>query len=648
MNRAFNAISLSFVLGLQACSSSLPFVPLNTIGTSSSDTPTVSGAREGVRIDTGELSVEVQLKMHDEDGLLRYAQAVSDPASSEYRHFLRPAEIADRFGVSLRDYTRVAKYFTAYGLSVSSWPQRQTLFVSGKVSDLARAIGTDFHVYTLGKERFIGPDKAPALPRNLPVSSVVGLVHRRAFSNALLLTRNRLYGYSPQQVGSAFGFSAAAHRGLTGKGINIAIVGTGPLSPDDMSGFQSTFGNIKLAKVQQMAVTDAGVTRIFSPKPVPTGPLLPLGLKPPPPATAPCPVQYYGFATKQCNPEDSEAQLDTETTASLAPGSNVLFYLAYTPSDCYLLLGDAGKTCEPSGEPAEGILLIDSEIDQIIADNKADIVTISAETNEPNALGTYFNRYGHGLGPDEFAMLTAEGIAVFVSSGDYGAYDCGIPLPPATIYQPCVAYPASDPDVVAVGAVTAPIGDSGAFLAVPTAFGRQTDPGFGSGGGLSTVFSAPRWQSTLGFDGRRAVPDIAMLGDPTTGVTVAYDWRWGPVTIEAGGTSLAAQQMGALWALVLQGCAQDTRCRTGGKGKNPYRLGNPAPILYQIYNSPAYKSAIDDVRYGSDQVSSAPCGQLVAGGGYCAKKGFDLLTGIGLPFPLALDLAVLELEGNHK
>jgi hypothetical protein len=77
-------------------------------------------------------------------------------------------------------------------------------------------------------------------------------------------------------------------------------------------------------------------------------------------------------------------------------------------------------------------------------------------------------------------------------------------------------------------------------------------------------------------------------------------------------------------------------------GSKPYRLGNPAPLFYTIYSShQQYKSTVYDVIYGNNQAKPAPTPTPQPGHtpkplptpiGYSSGPGYDLVTGIGVPF----------------
>lgn len=617
----------------------------------------LQGAVYAGRAQFGSTAVEVEVRLRDERGLMQYAQSVSDPSSPLYRRFLTPRQIADRFGASKSDYAAAARYFAGFGLHVGGWPQREMLLVAGPQAALESAFGTPFAVYRRGGASFVAPARTPHFSTSIPVVAADGLVqidniHRLDVPGVPTAFYR---GYSPQQIARAFDYSGAYRAGFTGKNINVAIVGTGPIAAED-GRMLSTLFNAPVGTITQMPVTDSGVDAGIAaggpiPSPSPTASFYPTypdspGLQTPPPVTAPC----HG-ARPLCNPEDDEAQLDTQSVASLAPGAATLFYLAYNPNNCgYSGTQEYPSPCPSgSGYAAEGLILWPAELEQIIADDKADIVSLSIGTSEANGLGIDYNAQGQGFATTAFATLAAEGISVFAGSGDRGAYECGV--------TKCVWYPAGDPNVVSVGGVNACIDDAGRLCGQITAWGDATTSGgngtfannIGSGGGISTIFPAPAWQRDITpFDESapltmRAQPDISLLADPLTGAAIVTNAPFAgfQALLPWGGTSLAAPQMAAMWALVLQACSETPSCAVAS-GPFPYRLGNAAPLLYAIAaRDGGSRRVFYDVEAGengaippaqatpSPGMTATPASLMP---GYHAGPGYDLVTGLGVPF----------------
>jgi subtilase family serine protease len=401
--------------------------------------------------------------------------------------------------------------------------------------------------------------------------------------------------------------------------------------------FATNVANVIQKNVDDQSVAAPGI----EPKPD-------TGFKPPPPVTAPC-----SGTLPACNPEDIEAQIDTESAASLAPGSQVSFYLGYAPGDCVDANGNITPgpcTTGTTPFPVLGLDAADDEIQQVIADNSVDVLSLSYGGSEQGQASYYFPNAdpSTGLVPMEFAALAAEGITVFVSSGDAGAEGCQRPVYQPAVNQACVSYPATDPSVTSVGGVNAPLNNVGTLTNQITGWGYLTGHGSGgSGGGVSQYFplSLTPWQQGPGITvGMRNQPDVSLLGDPATGMAVLYDAAFGTTVQVAGGTSVAAPEMAAMWALVLQACAQSA-CASA-QGVKPYRLGNAAPLLYGLYAtnattiSPTYASTFYDVVYGNNQQNSTTGGPLDPG--YNAATGYDQVTGIGVPFARALIKAVTK------
>jgi subtilase family serine protease len=551
---------------------------------------------------------------------------------------------------------------------------------------MEHAFGTKFGIYEKDGQQFLAPTATPHFSAVLPVSGVENLISLQRLHRQLVVLPPRAgagvnAGYSPQQVRNAFDFTGAYNKGFNGTGITVGVIGTGPINVNanrssstvwcgdaDLAALKTLYNNVNAANVCEVNVTPNGVSAGLQVSQIPTAaPQSPSPVTSPSPNPGVSPTSMFPFSgdfttpppvtdtctgsLPTCNPEDLEAQLDSQQIATLAPAATVDFYLAYNASDCYVFYPNSCATPGPSptpknsnyGEPQIGIVEADPEIQQAIADNKVDVLSLSYGLGEPERVDVEFNRNGVGFVPAEFAALAAEGIAVFVASGDNGSAECFT----VNSYeaQPCVSYPSGDINVTSVGGVNAPIDEFGQLTNTITAWGTTTSLGLdGSGGGVSTIFGAPSWQQQAIGAIMRTQPDVAMIGDPLTGVTVFENAGFadgGPTDI--GGTSVAAPQMAAMWALVLQAeCLKEANC---GSASHAYRLGNAAPYLYAIYQPSkvtvsgftphlSYAQTFYDVVYGSNAMlypSPAPTKATPIPGGQ-AGPGYDQVTGVGVPF----------------
>ncbi len=600
---------------------------------------------------THPLTFHVQTQLRNEAGLHAYAQAASTPGSLYYRHWLNPVSIATTFGTPLAQYNAAAAYFASFGLTVKTWKTRTSLTVTGTQAQIEAALSTKLGIYNLRGNAFYGISKAVSVPSSIAVASISTLTNAHlkhthslpggppeaisgGFANA------RINGVTPNQLAEAYNLNEAYTKGYTGQGINLGIIGTGPISLADGANYKTLF---QIGGSSTISIVPGNQT----------------GDSTPPPVTAPCTAGSSTAPVAGCNPEDIEAQLDTEQTVSLAKDSNILFYLAYNAS-----------------ADSQGLAESDDEFNTAIDANTADILSYSVGgceyLNDVPGIGALTLTPGGdatGSGPTEFAELAAEGVATFVSSGDSGSAGCqeltGM-LPVAS-----VEYPSSDPNVVAVGGTTTPLGPNGRLLGPITNWGPQTESDGAAGAGISTDFVEPAYQkaeaavNTICATGR-CVPDVALDADPFTGAAVLADsgpGLGGAILEPVGGTSQAAPDMAAVWAVILSACKQVSSCHgpTPANVVDPqsgytapaspsYRMGNPDYLLYPLLSQAAYKSDFTDITYGSDGIPSYEAMLVASEGGpsaygnpllydpgaVSAGVGFDNASGLGFPSGYAL------------
>lgn len=603
----------------------------------------LKGATSAGPVQIGTMKVDVQMNLRDPQGLQQYAASVGDPSSGLYRHFLSPDEIGSRFGAADSDWNTAIAYFTGEGLQVTGWKQKSVLRVIGPQDKIEHAFGTTFALYHTQSGDAYGPTALPHFSKLLGVHSVSQIVYAPSWTkrNSIAVPPHGTtpafnFGIPPQQLAGAFDYTGAYAAGYTGHGVNIGIIGTGPIDQADYAGLRSVLA-LNYTDNTGTHATNNTITQVN----VGAGAAVNGGAPAtPPPVTGPC-----NGPLPSCNPEDFEAQIDTQQSASLAPTANVLFYLAYVPHETFGTNHDYG--------PFEGISEVNDEVQQAINDNQADILSLSYGIAEQysdytQADGTTYDP--NGLEPVQFAMLQTLGIAVFVSSGDAGAQGCARPFDGtgpgvASPGQPCVSAPAVDQNVTSVGGITAPIDESSHKVGPYTTWGVQTERGFGAtGGGLSVAVPKPAYQTGPGITGsKRNQPDASLDADPQTGVAVAVNVSFGGGLSGAGGTSVAAPEMAAMWALVLDACKQTAACTSKGSGSHPYRMGNAAPAFYAIYNSSTlYPATFLDIVDGNNgvrpcsvnpgQVGPCPNPSPTIAPGYNAGTGYDLTTGIGVPF----------------
>ncbi|MEI7922758.1 MAG: Ig-like domain repeat protein [Planctomycetota bacterium] len=157
-------------------------------------------------------------------------------------------------------------------------------------------------------------------------------------------------------------------------------------------------------------------------------------------------------------------------------------------------------------------------------------------------------------------ILNKPGVIFVASSGNSGGY------------RP--QYPATSPNVIAVGGTSLQINPDG--TRARESLWQNTAGTIGSGFGTSLFEQAPAYQAGSST-GRRQVPDVSMVADPTTGLQVA-DTSAAQVLQTLGGTSLAAPIWAGLMALVNQ-----ARLANGLPALN---TASPTEAHQALYNAP--------------------------------------------------------------
>jgi kumamolisin len=265
---------------------------------------------------------------------------------------------------------------------------------------------------------------------------------------------------------------------------------------------------------------------------------------------------------------------------------------------------------DANGDPVDSLHEI---LQQIIQDNTnnqtAKVVSLSLGTAEQLETSSDVNT----LSNDVKVLTQGEHITVFASSGDCGAY--------GEAYDPTgddskldVNYPASDPNVVGVGGTLMQTSAAGTRLGEavwsPRPRTATCENSWGSGGGLSTLFLRPDWQTANGVlnnqyvnnnqNGGRQVPDISAAADK---MLMIYNNRW----VYAGGTSAAAPIWATGFELVNIGLISTTR----------YYLDGPA-VFYDAADHSGNLQPFYDVEQGNNLY-------------YPAVPGWDFSTGLGTP-----------------
>ena len=518
------------------------------------------------------MNLAIVLPSRDAAGAAAFAARVGARGDALFRHYLTPAEYAARFGADAADYDAVAAWATAHGLAVGErFAARTVLPVSGTAAAMEAAFGVRFNLYRESDGRIsYAADRPAALPADIAakVRAVLGLSSTNHFVPMLKRAPagTRLSGTGP---GGAFSAS------------DLRTIYTVPPQP---------FPNV----AQTLAVFEQGG---YAPGDVTT---YLIRNKLPSVQVKPRLVDGYGGGIDNPNVE-LEAVLDIDMQIAMNPAAyKVMVY--------------------EDGTDTFAVSLLDS-ISAMATDNKAATISISYGTDEALQGGAAITAEAA-----VFTQLAAQGQAVFVSSGDNGAY--GDEAPSLNVSDP-----ASQPLVSGVGGTTMFTGLHQSYL-VENVWNELGVGAGATGGGVSSVWAIPSYQSQYGTffmmqnggsSTYRNVPDVAAVADPVTPVSVYSKLNGGWVAI--GGTSVSAPIWAGFYSMVSAASVALGYGRPGMANPAIYALGVGKGLLFPDFH---------DVVDGNNGTLSYGQAGFYAGYGYDNTTGYGSFDGANMLVDMSL------------
>ena len=607
------------------------------------------------------VSAKVWLSPRNAAQLDAFAQAVSDPSSALYGRFITSAQYDQQFAPTAGAVAAVGQWLTGYGLHIDAVGAGNTFVaVSGSTAAMNSAFSTQLAHYVINGNVEQAPAQEVSVPDSvagnvLTVTGLSTLGHRttpaKSFGppaafvpgtpcssyygqktasrqpqfNGHTLPYNPC-GYIPSQLRSVYGVGQAGGMG-SGQSVAITDAYNAPTLLQDANTYATRQGD---SAFNQGQFTNNSVKENHKNR-------LDCGGN-----------GWYG-----------EQSLDVEAVHGMAPNANVLYYGAASCYDDDLL----------------------AQLAQVVHDNKASIVTNS--WGEPTFVvigGVLYITITQGLidaYETVFKRGAVQGIGFYFSSGDNGdeLAAWGYKHPD---------WPTGDPWVTSVGGTSLAI-DRNGNRTFETGWGTaryclstdgtncvasgnphgatwilDVDFLYGSGGGFSQIFDQPSYQNQVVKNnptGGRAVPDIGLVGDPTTGMLVgetqsfSQETVFGPAGVHygefrLGGTSLSSPLMAGI-----QADAQAGRSRIGfanpliyslARGRNnPYYdvtpQGGQGNVRSDFVNSLNDSAGIRYTVRTFDQDSSLATG-----------RGWDDVTGVGAVTARYIAAVNARDSGDHS
>jgi subtilase family serine protease len=524
-----------------------------------------------------DIGFRLYLGWNDPSAVQTLAQAVSDPHSSSYGHYLTAAQFRQQFAPSQAQVGAVQSWLRSQGFNVEYTPtNNHYVSAEGTVAQAQAAFGVSFGMYSVQGLTLRSPSSDVSIPSSLAgiVSGVVGLDD----SAQLVFTNHTIgdapppaafvsaqpcstywgekqatgftnpygsgtlpyapCGYTPQQIKGAYGIS-----GYDGSGQTVAIIDAyaAPTIVQDANQWSINRG-LPTFKGNQF-------TQVVAPG-----------------------TYHHPEQGKKQDPQGwyGEETLDVEAVHGMAPAANIVYV----------------------GAP-NNFQDLDAALNHVVDRQLAQIVTNSYGFNTELLATGFIKPY-----EDTILQGVTEGIGIYFSSGDNSDESL------VEGYR-TTDWPASSPFVTAVGGTSLAVGASNNYL-FETGWGTTTSswtgtswsptpPGswiYGAGGGVSMIFSEPSYQvgvvpsGVFTAQGRtgRAVPDISAFADPNTGYLIGESQTFPDGTVKyseyrIGGTSLSSPIMAGIMALADQ-----------AHGK-PHGFANP--LFYSLAGSTSFRDIVN-------------------------------------------------------
>jgi len=574
-----------------------------------------SGGLAPASLSLNQLTLVLSRSPQQEAAFHQFLADQQNPASPEYHHWLTPAEVGERFGLSDQDIATITSWLESQGLQVN-WvsPSRTFIGFGGAATNVGRAFQTAMEYYNVNGAHRISVNSDPMVPAALSpaIKAVRGLYtiderpnHRISAVESATPQMNSSSGknyIAPNDFDTIYNVPSS----LTGAGITIGIIGWSRTNPADFDNFKSKTG-----------VTFADPTEVI---PTAYG-----GIDPGPALTSPSSGNNSALGNQ------AEATLDVLRAGSVAPAATLLLVVSSQAGALDGLGADMQYLVNTSPVPAQ-------------------VITISFGACESSA-----GAGGVAFWDSLFQTAAAEGISVFVSSGDSGAAGCdnAFSTPPVTPAAISPNYICSSAFATCVGGTQfadtaspstywSPTNGTGYLSAlgyIPEgAWNESTATSVAAtGGGVSAFVPTPSWQTGLGVPSPgtgRYTPDVSFSGSSHDGYFACMAAASGSCVTTGGsfgfisfsGTSAAAPGMAGVAALLDQ--------------KLGAPQGNLNPGIY--FEAASAPTAFHDVTVASSGVSGCSvntasiCNNTIpaaAGGtfqaGFQVGPGYDEATGLG-------------------
>lgn len=319
----------------------------------------------------------LQLKRHPEleAALKEYMDQQQDKNSPNFRHWLMPAELGQKYGLADSDIEVIKSWLQAHGFTVGYvYPTTMVMDISGTAGQIREAFHTEIHYLEVNGEQHFANMSDPRIPVAL-APAVAGLVKLYDFK-AHNMARPRIpkytlgggdYSVTPADWQTIYNLNPLYRAGIYGQGQTVVVVEDTNSYGSDFSTYQTTFG---------LGGYGGSLTTVH-------------------------PNDAGNCTNPGTNGDDGEADLDVEMVAAIAPGATVEL---------------ASCTDGTGNQNFGGLIAVENLVS---AGSPPAVISMSyglCEASDGVTVNAAFN--------SAFQTAAAAGVSVFVSSGDDGPAAC--------------------------------------------------------------------------------------------------------------------------------------------------------------------------------------------------------------------------------
>jgi hypothetical protein len=299
-----------------------------------------------------------------------------DKRTANYHQWVTPEEFGENFGVHEADIAQITDWLRSQGFMVDEVSKsKRVIKFSGNIGQVEQAFQTEMHLYNHNGEMHVSNDREISVPEAFK-KVIAGVTLHNFYRKANFDLQDRIRQGGRLKLDPKFTSSTSVH--YVAPADFQTIYNTAPLIA---AGYNGTGSSIAIVGRSDIQKGDVAAFRQL------------MNL----PANDPVFI-HAGQDNGQEPGDDGESDLDVEQSGAVAPEAQINFVI---------------------GTPAFLVDGITNSIQYIVDNNVADIMSISYGDCEGNE-GVGGNEFNN----QAFEQAAAQGISVFIASGDNGPAGC--------------------------------------------------------------------------------------------------------------------------------------------------------------------------------------------------------------------------------